>query len=815
MVNPVTNVVRAVARGFRCIAPAACAAALMASPPTASAAENMCAAYFRRSFVQWGFSPEMVRYDKITHLFYFWPAMAANGTIDASSTDPILLDLRDRCRQADVKIIGVIYSPTANFTTALANAGSRNTAVQAIAKWCREARLDGIDIDYEHPRNATDAANLAQFLTELRAALGDRPLLCAAVAPVLGTSSVPAAVVNEDLDWLNIMSYDHGGQHATWNSSISDMDFHSGQGILPSKLVLGIPFYGTHPTNRDSTVYSNLINRASAQPFDPGVNTIDGYFFNGRTLVRDKGKLGFLKGGGVFTWVIDQDTTDARSLLTAMEDGAVQGQATLDGFEAPLFGNPGDGATVQRMTLAPTLRRSAGTYGARATLQFDGSPWCDVDMTSPVIAPFSLQADGAVRFDAYLEGDAPGAVYFYLTDNQGRTASIYNSVALNGTGWKSVWLPRSGFNLPAAGFDFENIVRWRLLIQGGNGGTAVAPFTRTLVLDNLALYSPGTKRPQRLDLDADLDGVPDRNIASRAVVWIDRFNHTAPTVPAAIYTPAGNAPATWKWAASAHGGGYGTLEGSLAYDGSRWQISWLESPVLPPFATAPQSVFHSEIDVIEAMPNATLYIDFFDDTGARRRFWDYNILKSTGRKMIELTLGSPNEGTNDLSRLTNWRIGFEGTGTNVAPFNGKVQFANFAWGRLPAGSTAASYVGDLDGDGLSDIAEDRNLNGILEPGESDPELPDTDGDGTTDGDEALAGTDPRDSASRFALGMARNGGNTELTWPVVPGRMYQIQASPDMRVWTIVRPWFTPAGAAEVWTTPSSAPSRFFRLQVK
>ena len=39
---------------------------------------------------------------------------------------------------------------------------------------------------------------------------------------------------------------------------------------------------------------------------------------------------------------------------------------------------------------------------------------------------------------------------------------------------------------------------------------------------------------------------------------------------------------------------------------------------------------------------------------------------------------------------------------------------------------------DSDGDGLSDAEEDQNLNRLVDPGETDPEDPDTDGDGIND-----------------------------------------------------------------------------------
>jgi cysteine-rich repeat protein len=52
-------------------------------------------------------------------------------------------------------------------------------------------------------------------------------------------------------------------------------------------------------------------------------------------------------------------------------------------------------------------------------------------------------------------------------------------------------------------------------------------------------------------------------------------------------------------------------------------------------------------------------------------------------------------------------------------------------------------VVDSDGDGLKDAVEDKNLNGQVDAGETDPKKADTDGDGLSDGDEVNKyGTDP-------------------------------------------------------------------------
>src|SRR5262245_14982461 len=61
------------------------------------------------------------------------------------------------------------------------------------------------------------------------------------------------------------------------------------------------------------------------------------------------------------------------------------------------------------------------------------------------------------------------------------------------------------------------------------------------------------------------------------------------------------------------------------------------------------------------------------------------------------------------------------------------------WLTLCAALLAASCKGDVpadqvdsDGDNVPDQSEDRNQNGMIDPGETDPNVADTDGDGIDD-----------------------------------------------------------------------------------
>ncbi len=121
---------------------------------------------------------------------------------------------------------------------------------------------------------------------------------------------------------------------------------------------------------------------------------------------------------------------------------------------------------------------------------------------------------------------------------------------------------------------------------------------------------------------------------------------------------------------------------------------------------------------------------------------------------------------------------------------------------------------DADGDRLADawecfywrstdVVNDRNA--------------DFDGDGLTNEQEAVAGTDPTNPASSLRLFATRgSAGGVDLRWPSVVGRTYRVRSSEDLTNWRLVGVPVTASGQTTVLSGASITTnlSRFYRLEV-
>lgn len=135
----------------------------------------------------------------------------------------------------------------------------------SFAKDCRrvvdEYGLDGIDIDWEYPTSSAagissspdDTANFTKLMRDIRRAIGNDRLLT--LATVNNANFIDFVDILPYIDFVNTMSYDMGNppylhsalydsENTNGNTTDASVKAHLAKGVPPSKLVVGMPFYG-------------------------------------------------------------------------------------------------------------------------------------------------------------------------------------------------------------------------------------------------------------------------------------------------------------------------------------------------------------------------------------------------------------------------------------------------------------------------------------------------------------------------------------------------------------------------------------------
>lgn len=267
-------------------------------------------------------------FKSFTDLIYFNVGCDAQGNLTGQNNAQFLngLDkLKNLRGTAGSKIILGVAHCDAGLTAFTGNAEKRRQFAEQLVSFAKEKGFDGIDIDWEYPDNGTEWYNFCLLLGEVRSAMGASGMsLSAAINPYY---LAPTSEMMDLLDFVNVMSYDRAGQHATYPDMLTDIEAIRRKNIPDCKIVVGLPFY-TNETrsarNWDAQKgYSNVIRLYP--DIAPGTDlcTIDGqeHYFNGMTAIKKK--CAYVKNqklGGVMIWCYDGDLllTHAKSLAKAM-----------------------------------------------------------------------------------------------------------------------------------------------------------------------------------------------------------------------------------------------------------------------------------------------------------------------------------------------------------------------------------------------------------------------------------------------------------------------------------------------------------------
>jgi len=251
----------------------------------------------------------------VTDLVFFGLEPPADGRLPVSPVDPtVLRKLHEIKRVAECRLLICIggWNRSEGFPALAENADARQRFIAGLVEYCQNSDFDGVDYDWEHPKDAKQLRNYTRLLSDTRDAFRDQKLLVTIAQA--GWQNLGEAAYKA-VDRVHLMSYDHEFPHATFVKSKADVERLVGWRCPTAKIALGLPFYGRNHKNK-ARGYSELVGHNA---HDPKVDRIDGFAFNGQaTIIRKVQFATKHKLAGVMIWELGQDASpkDASLLRT-------------------------------------------------------------------------------------------------------------------------------------------------------------------------------------------------------------------------------------------------------------------------------------------------------------------------------------------------------------------------------------------------------------------------------------------------------------------------------------------------------------------
>ncbi|UZJ55292.1 hypothetical protein CBS101457_004612 [Exobasidium rhododendri] len=173
----------------------------------------------------------------------------------------LILKRQNRHLKLLLSIGGWTYS---SHFKAVRTAAGRSKFVASAMKILEDVGLDGLDIDWEYPKDAEEAHQYVLLLAELRNALNARANAVQArhwlsIAAPCGEQkeTLNVRAMDQYLDMWNLMAYDFSGtwsrcathqanlfpSQVTETSVDTAVSYYLAQGVAPGKLVMGMPLY--------------------------------------------------------------------------------------------------------------------------------------------------------------------------------------------------------------------------------------------------------------------------------------------------------------------------------------------------------------------------------------------------------------------------------------------------------------------------------------------------------------------------------------------------------------------------------------------
>lgn len=263
---------------------------------------------------------------------------------DAETLKKEMTAIREMIGERDVRVWTCILNPRKadgsidNSASVKAINKHLDTLTDNILALCKEYGFDGVDFDWEYPRQPHNWWAYNKLLVHVKEKLAPENLLLSSALGPWGNMMSKDA--KEALDYVNVMSYDWAKNDRNYHAEFYTCHYFSAEyflkhGFQREQLVLGVPFYG----NTAGKEYKQLHYDAFTVT-DKGQNTdiCDGmeYYFNGYNSIYSKTAFNFDNGfAGTMIWsgTSDKPRDNEYSLFNAMHS-AINGDTSEPAAES-------------------------------------------------------------------------------------------------------------------------------------------------------------------------------------------------------------------------------------------------------------------------------------------------------------------------------------------------------------------------------------------------------------------------------------------------------------------------------------------------
>ncbi len=274
---------------------------------------------------------EKLQTDKLTHIIYAFLIPQEDGNLITLEKPDQLRELVEQAHNDGAKVFialgGWSYQgkPLVTvFESVAASDEKRALLVKNVCSLVKEYKLDGVELDWEHPSQSS-IVNYEKLVVDLKAALDkDEKELTAALNGAWSTTAGPEVsklmtdVCLKSFSFINVMAYDmNNAEHSPLWFADTSINYWLNRGVPAEKIILGMPLYA-RPSWKQ---YRHLVAENPEYAYvDHAADATQESYYNGLNTLREKTYIAMKKAGGVMLFDVNEDTEDETSVVSMIQD---------------------------------------------------------------------------------------------------------------------------------------------------------------------------------------------------------------------------------------------------------------------------------------------------------------------------------------------------------------------------------------------------------------------------------------------------------------------------------------------------------------